>query len=128
MIDLKSNRQVRFLADLMGVVIFICVIYYFNRPEESTYQSNLRYCAKKKEKTYNGVIVRLYYSGGPVYVLKDSTLFSTLCAERNNRIHIGDSIYKPSGTFSYYIYRKANPDSVIFVKCDFDCNSIRKTE
>jgi len=118
----QNKPTINALLSLIIVAVFICVFYYFSKPKDDYHIANNRHCKLEKSKIYAGVIVREYNSKGPVYVLTNGRIFSTFCAEQDKKLQIGDSVYKPTGTFSYYIFKGANPDSVVFVECDFDCN------
>jgi hypothetical protein len=127
-----TNRNERNLFQLFGglflIFIFVWIYFYLSKPLNSSDVTNKQHCIDEKIKIYNGVIVDKFQSRGTVYVLSDGSHFSTQCAEKKNRMNVGDSLYKPSNTFDYYIYKKANPDSVVFVKCDFDCDMYDKVE
>ena len=119
---MKKNSLIQLFGGLFSIALFISMLFYFNRPTENSNISNKRYCISEKNKLLKGIVVREYYSRRLIFVLNDSSLFAPQCTRINSKLSIGDSIYKPSGVFDCYIYKKANPDSVIFVKCDFDCN------
>jgi hypothetical protein len=62
----------------------------------------------------------------PIYVLRNDEWFSPYFHQDSIEIILqeGDSIYKPSNSFDLYIYKNSNSDSVIYLPCDFDCNSL----
>jgi hypothetical protein len=76
-------------------------------------------------KIYAGKITN---KNGLCYDLNNRESFCCRCKQQILLIEIGDSIYKPSNTFDMYIYKKANPDSVVFVECNFDCNIYKEDE
>lgn len=118
----KRNDLFQLFGGLFAIALLILFLLHVDKPTENSKISNKRYCITEKKKLLRGVIVREYYSRRVIFVLNDSSLFAPQCLRIVRRLSIGDSIYKPSGTFDCYIYKKANPDSVFFLKCDFDCN------
>lgn len=117
-----KNSLIQLLSGLFIIALFVLILLYFNKSTEDSNISNKRFCVAEKMKIYNGVVINKFQSRGTIYILRDGSHFSTQCAEGKNRISIGDSLYKPSGTFDYFIYKSANPDSVFFVNCNFDCD------
>ncbi len=93
-----------------------------NHPRDAII-TNTENCEKQKEKLCSGIVIENQWSRGSfLSVFKDKTVFKWRCKSKvRDIIEVGDSIYKPAGTFDAYIYKKANPDSVIFIECDFDC-------
>ena len=79
-----------------------------------------RQCKDFKTRVIQGVVI--YRSGICIRLCDGNRLcLRQRCWNQDRAINIGDSIYKPANTFDMYIFRQANPDSVIFVRCDFDC-------
>jgi hypothetical protein len=94
-----------------------------------------RRCYRELGIRYYGKVLSISYGNhGYFYILDNKQFllrqwFTPKCQEQIKRkVEIGDSIYKPKGTWDFYIYKKANPDSVIFIDCDFDCNIYTKNK
>ncbi len=88
----------------------------------------IRKIVRNKKNQFSGVVIENKLSRGVfTSIFKDKTSFVWNCKSKvRDIIEVGDSIYKPAGTFNTYIYKKANPDSVIFIECDFDCDYWKK--
>lgn len=56
--------------------------------------------------------------------IRTSSFF--LNEDMSKYLETGDSIYKPSGKFKYYIYKKCNLDSVIILENDINCDEFSK--
>jgi len=119
---MENKRLFEFISSILAILVFVFVLLYFSKPKEDHNVTLKRYCITQKNKVFNGVVIRSYYSKRLIFVLQDSNIYAPQCLRITREIEIGDSIYKPSGTFSCNIYKKANPDSVVFVECEFDCN------
>ncbi len=120
----ERNDLFQLFGGLFAIVLLILFVLHVDKPTENYKISNKRYCITEKKKLLRGVIVREYYSRGVIFVLNDSSLFVPQCLRIVRRLSIGDSIYKPSGTFDCYIYKSADPDSMVFIKCNLDCDSL----
>lgn len=81
-----------------------------------------RQCSAHKASVFQGIVISR--SGTCIRLNNGSRLcLHHRCWNQDRSINIGDSIYKPANTFDMYIFRQADPDSVIFVRCDFDCRT-----
>jgi hypothetical protein len=75
---------------------------------------------------YGKVLRKSYGNHGEFYIL-NTKWFTPRCQDKvKEKVAVGDSIYKPENTWSFYIYKQAHPDSVIFIECDFDCSVYEK--
>jgi hypothetical protein len=121
----ESINFLKAIGSIAIIIIFLIIIFRgINYSNKSPIKHNKRICLENKRTTYEGIIVMSWYSKGEyMSKLKNGSIFEWRCSKRINEIiENGDSIFKPSGTFNTYIYKRANPDSVIFIECDFDCD------
>ena len=109
--------------------LMLCAFIYFAytaliRTQKPTWQTNKESCLLQKETAYASKVTENIWSRGSfISRLDNKELFKWRCKSKvKDIIEVGDSIYKPSGTFDTYIFKQANPDSMIFIKCDFDCD------
>lgn len=117
------------LIKKIGMGILVCFVFYYWYSETMKDQrpaslKNKEICIEHKNRVYSGVILNNYTSRGTlISLLNNKDKFGWYCKSKvRDIIEVGDSIYKPSGTFDTYIFKQANPDSVIFIECDFDCD------
>ena len=92
-------------------------------------------CEKLKERELKSVVKKSYidYDDKGLFTIvinykgKEVRLASFFLNKDISRyLETGDSIYKPSGKFKYYIYKKCNPDSVIILENGIDCEEYSK--
>lgn len=125
---MSQTESINFLKAIGSIAIIIILLMVIFRGAEDSNNSplehNKKICLENKKTTCKGIIVKSWYSRGEyMSKLENSSIYEWKCSKGINEIiEKGDSIYKPSGTFDTYIYKNANPDSVIFVECDFDCD------
>jgi hypothetical protein len=95
---------------------------------KTVWQKNIEACNTYKKRCFKGTIVSQEYDKGVVNILNTGHSFQLLEKDclSSELLQIGDSIYKPSGTFALYVYKRAVLDSVIFIPCDFDCDIYKK--
>jgi hypothetical protein len=130
----KNNRKENKVFDMITYCAIIAwgiiIVIVITRSNESFLKSRERYCYRVMRSCYQGKIIKIWYgNGGEYYDLETKITFNPRCQEYfENSVMVGDSIYKPKGTWSFYIYKQANPDSVILIKCDFDCSIYREGE
>ena len=113
-----------YLLCFLLVLFIICIgLVRWQESQQPADVRAYRQCKAHKSKVLQGVVVS---RAGLCFRLNDRnrTVFCLYdCRAQLQLINIGDSIYKPANTFDMYIFRQANPDSVIFVRCDFDCRT-----
>jgi hypothetical protein len=112
-----------FILILILLLILFNLIQWGKEDMKDPKTRYLNFCKKQKQTEYSGFIVDIEFNNGTDYVLSNGQKFSRFCGDF--ALNIGDSIYKPSGTLNYYVY-KFNPDTSFFVKCSFDCDSLLK--
>jgi hypothetical protein len=124
--------RIAYVLILFGIIVTIAIHKRMNEPLLETQKRN---CNREFNTCYNGKILRKSCGNHGEFYILDTKYFSTRqwftprCQEKiKNKVEIGDSIYKSEGTWSFYIYKQANPDSVILIKCDFDCSIYREGE
>jgi hypothetical protein len=101
-------------------------LYFYSK---SKYADNKYSTCKHFFKVqYKGKIAEIHERGrtNPIYMLRDGDWFWPYLHRDSVELilKVGDSIYKPSNSFDLYIYKNANPDSVIFISIEYDCNSL----
>lgn len=125
---MSENKVVKLIYKFVFGLMILSFVYFGYKAmikiQKPISQTNKESCLKQKNKEYKGVIIENTWSRGSlISVFEDKSLFKWRCKSKvRDIIEVGDSIYKPSGTFDTYIYKNSNPDSVIFVECDFDCD------
>lgn len=96
--EIKDKICNAYYGGRIPVIIKLCsgkeIIWYCNYSKFREYRDNL--------KNYPG-----------------KTLFRH--SPNFNRI---DSIYKPQNSYDLYIYIDSNPDSLVYLKCDYSCKQI----
>ena len=123
-----ENKITKAIEKIVFGLMLCCFAYFgykaLQKAQKPAIQTNKDICEYQKKQVYSGVIIKNFWSRGSFgSQLNSGNLFQWRCKSKvRNVIEVGDSIYKPSGTFDTYIYKKANPDSVILIKCDFDCD------
>lgn len=107
---------------LIGALIF--GLKFLDRNDRSPIEGKKIKCLERKKTEIKGVVLENNYSRGSYHSeLSNGLLLKWYCKSKvMDILEVGDSIYKPQGTFNTYIYKKANPDSVIYIECDFDCD------
>lgn len=114
-------REISFISMVIICLFIVYIIYDTLNPIPPSNYRLREACLKYQNSIYNGSVIRRSYEKHFYYHLTDSSFFRLYCLG-DQHIEIGDSIYKPSGTFDVFVYKKANPDSVVLIECDFDCN------
>jgi hypothetical protein len=126
------------ILKIVGVIAGLYISFIFIRksdPNINAYEHNYKICLKDYASEYSGVIIKNFFSRGTyMSQLSNNKIFVCYCRDKMFKMYykgdsliewelleVGDSIYKPAGTFNAYIYKQANPDSVIFIECDYDC-------
>lgn len=126
------------MLKFVGVIVDIYIAIVFVRkfdPNITAYEHNYKNCIKNYNSEYSGIILKNFFSRGTyMSLLSNEEIFKYYCRDkvfkryydgdsliRWELLSIGDSIYKPAKTFNFYVYKKANPDSVIFIECQYDC-------
>jgi hypothetical protein len=129
---IKNQDKIAYILIIAGSILTIMIYKRMNEPSIKKLE---RRCYREFNTCYNGKVLDVSYSvNGETYWLNTKHLltrqiYRPRCQERaKNKVEIGDSIYKSKGTWSFCIYKQANPDSVIFIKCDFDCSIYREGE
>jgi hypothetical protein len=109
---------------LLILVLVIFAIKVLQKKSVPTSEHNKSICIQRRETEFKGVVQENMWSRGSfISKLNNNKLYRWWCKSKvRDIIEVGDSIYKPSGSFDTYIYKRANPDSVIFIECDFDCD------
>ena len=121
----KLKKTVSFIVNVLVVGFFaylvITLIWFPPNLAEN-------YCHRRYDTVYKGVIIRIGGgNSGDTFRLRDGKIFLPKCQELiQGKVEVGDSLYKPKNSFDMYIYKKANPDSVIYIPCDFDCNIVKE--
>lgn len=124
----KLHKMIDRIQDVMPLFVILIAVFIgyktFKNSSTDGVQYNTNLCIKDKSAICSGTIVKNYYSRGSfMSKLKNDNIFKWRCKDKvKDILEVGDSIYKPSGTFDTYIFKQANPDSVIFIECDFDCD------
>lgn len=112
---------------IFGLMIFSFAYFAYKamqKAQKPGIQTNKEICLKDKKSVFSGTVIELKWSRGTYLAKLDNGNFIEWWCKSKVRdvVGVGDSIYKPSGTFDTYIFKNANPDSVIFIECDFDCD------
>ena len=111
------------LAFLFALLEIRNVVVQWQKATQSDETRLIRECKEHKARMFQGVVISIHNC----IMLSDSSqlCLRRWCPNQSWAINIGDSIYKPANTFDMYIFRRANPDSVIFIRCSFCCRSNR---
>ncbi len=136
---MKKNKYIGIITilKLTGIVllVYISIKSYLKDKEDAFYRA-YRFCKKRYNTEYKGVIIKNYSTtrAGRISILSDNTKFvwmypiDVIKSKRwdsvevwDPSIEVGDSIYKPKKSFDTYLYKKANPDSVMFFPYYEDC-------
>jgi hypothetical protein len=123
MINKINQDTIAYILLFLGILLFFLIMRRSNEPINRTME---RRCFREMNSIYKGVVTKKWYSiSGNFYNLSTKKTFFPRCQDifSDKLIETGDSLYKPKGTFNFYIYKNTNPDSVIFIECDFDCKS-----
>jgi hypothetical protein len=136
----KRKNKVEKTFDIIGCLlicggVFLSISIY-KRMHEPLIRSIEKRCYRELETCYSGkVLEKSHGNHGEFYILSTKRSFTRRqwftpkCqGQIERKITIGDSIYKPKGTWNFYIYKQSNPDSVIFIECNFDCNIYKEDE
>ena len=122
--------------DIIGYIL-LCVGIVFTimivRECNDTLKREKRSCIRFFNVSYKGIVIREIGGVNLGYRLDAKNarkrIFYPRCQSLiRGLIEIGDSLYKPRRSFDLYIFKNANPDSVIFIKCDFDCSIYKNSE
>lgn len=125
---MSENKTTTIIYKMVFGLMILSFVYFayksFKKTQKPAIVTNKEICLIDKQSDYKGIISKTYVSRGDLISLLDNRIkFMWWCKSKvRDIIEVGDSIHKPSGTFDTYIYKNASPDSVIFVKCDFDCD------
>jgi hypothetical protein len=109
------------------IVLIASSVFYISK---SKYNPTSRYsiCKNFYKQQFKGVINDISEGNlrKPIYILESNEWFTPFpfYNKIEGIIEIGDSIYKPSGTFKLYIYKSSNSDSVIFLSREYYCDSL----
>jgi hypothetical protein len=125
-----NKKMWDFIMFFLIIAWSIVLIITINRTNEPLFKRVERRCWKELGSLYMGIVIKVRYGkDGIYYHLNTNKTFNPKCQEQvEGIVEINDSIYKPKGTWSFCIYKQANPDSVILIKCDFDCSIYREGE
>ncbi len=126
-----SKRRKTIINIISLLIIAILIIgLLFSSEKLINYRAYFR-CQKLKDLEIENVLDSTYLSlkGTYVILLKDIDLkLITLYIHEKPSIYFnqGDSIYKPRGSFKYYIYKNKglNDSSLIILENEFDCNNL----
>ena len=119
--EIKSSFQL--IISLIVIILIAFSALKMSKEIKSTKLQNIKACEDYKKKEKKGIVTRIEYNHGWDYVFTNNYIFVAFCGDVS--IEIGDSIFKPAGTLDYYIF-KFNPDTVFFIKCNFNCDSSYK--
>lgn len=139
----KNNRNIGIITLLkLALVIVVGYTYYYFTvvlyPDIPDDVRGYKKCLEVYNNEFKGTIVKNWNStrGGYFTKISNGAFFRWRCSENVRRLilyedsagiwellEVGDSIYKPAGTFDAYVYKRAYPDSVILLECDFDCKT-----
>lgn len=125
MLDSKLQVIIKLIVfSSLSVLILIYVLHFYQVKFNVFDKSRKSICKSDRREIFTGIVRVSYHREACFYSrINDNRDYMWRCKNRvKDIIEIGDSIYKPSGTFDTYIYKNANPDSVIFIECDFDCD------
>lgn len=125
MIEIKGNNGIISILKIALLIGFVVVVLKgVGRSQKSPYLSNKEACEIKKERLIHGIVEKNTWSRGAfISILHNEKMYSWRCKSKvRDIIKPGDLIYKPSGTYNTYIYKNADPDSMIFISCEYDCN------
>ena len=119
----KTKREKTIIVNILRISLLIFMLYmaYAYLKERAT-PPNIR--AYKVCEAHKARAIKAKVMSITGYCLFFSNGYSSCFIPRHQflQIKIGDSIYKPANTFDIYIFKQSNPDSVMFVGWDFDCN------
>lgn len=121
-------NDIKVVFKIICIIVSVFVIYYFWYKETDKSKVITERCFNQRDSVFYGIITQKEFSKRVYYVTKEGKFFFPRCREIKIELEVGDSIYKPANTFNLYIYKKANPDSVVFIECDFDCEIYLKNK
>jgi hypothetical protein len=123
----KFKKIASYTVNTIFIIFFLYIIKIILFPPGDL---SKRYCYSDKKVVYKGVITKIWSgNSGRVLDLNTRQTFLPRCQELiRNKVEVGDSLYKPKGTFDIYIYKKANPDSVVYIPCARDCSLYDKKD
>ena len=115
------------------IVIFVILFIKINQRMNQHYLQRLeRRCFREMKTSFAGKVQTISHSvSGEAYWLDEKIwlkkqIFRPKCQELvKGKVEVGDSIYKPKHTWNFFLYKQANPDSVTFFECDFDCSKYK---
>ena len=129
-INIKRSRYkkgYRYAIFGLAILLFQAYVFFIWIPHSEKKNKGYKYCVEWREKAYSG---RIESKKGTriVYYFSNDGRFSRFpdCPEIRKFVSVGDSLYKPSTSFDLYVYKGANPDSLIYLPCEFDCESLKK--
>ena len=135
-------KKLQFFWIPLSVIGFI-IIYFKLKP--NTKEEILENCNEYYARQINNKICNAYFGRASIIIeLCDGENITWRCEKikfieyRNNLKSLYnnkdlikpfkriDSLYKPKESFDFNIYINSNPDSLIQLNCDYDCNQILK--
>lgn len=124
----KRIQRIIYTVLVVGAIVLIAVFMFqtFIKPDLK-YRSNLNECEIIYKTRIEGIVKDNFRNqDGMLTLLKNNEIVYWYCNSNNitDNLSAGDSIYKPSKTFSTYVFKKANPDSALLIVCEFDCNTL----
>ena len=111
---MKKEKIVNFILSILAIMVIIFVYIGMNKERPNP-------CKKDKNTEKKGVVID-YGDRDCYYLLSDGNCFKKYYCG-NIPIKIGDSIFKPAGTLSYYIYKNSNKDSMFYIECHYNCDT-----
>ncbi|MBR6179176.1 MAG: hypothetical protein IKQ70_15030 [Bacteroidales bacterium] len=76
-----------------------------------------------KDKTIQSVVLAKAVRDGEIMFRDNYLLHRDYTGKKiEDYVSVGDSIYKPSGLFKYYIYKQGNKDNPVIVEGDCGCD------
>ncbi len=126
------------ILKIVGVLAGFYFAFLFIKksdPNITVFEQSFNVCLKNYNSEYSGTIIKNFFSRGTyMSQLSNNKIFVCYCRDkvfkryydgdsliRWELLSIGDSIYKPAKTFDFYLYKNANPDSIVFIECNYDC-------
>lgn len=125
----KFKKDYRYAIFGLAILLFHTYYFFIWKPKSEKENKNYDYCLKWSKESISGIIQDIPLNRVYKYLIINDNEFIPYTKCNNEFIFsVGDSLHKPSNSFNLYIYKGANPDSLISLSCDFDCDVFLKQD
>lgn len=117
----RITRLIRYIC-LIATIVLVMFVYFKERKEEFLF---CQHCRIVKELEIHGIVSAIDNpkKGCGIIIFNNGLILSNTYTviSVDEYFAPGDSIFKPSGQFKYYIYKNRNKDNCIVIEKEYDC-------